>query len=110
MTNRLKKLRTYATEFEAHEAKNVLVASGIKAFVENASSVTALSYIGPAIGGVKLMVEEADMERATEILDNSSPERIAAWTCSNCYSEVDEGFEVCWNCGGTQEASAPSAD
>lgn len=21
------------------------------------------------------------------------------WTCSQCREEVDEGFEVCWNCG-----------
>ena len=110
MPNRLKKLRSFATEFEAHEARNVLVANGIKAFVENASSVTALSYIGPAIGGVKLMVEESDLARATQILDDDSPTRTAAWTCGECYSEVDEGFDICWNCGGTQHAPLPPSE
>jgi hypothetical protein len=21
------------------------------------------------------------------------------WSCTRCYEEIDDGFDVCWNCG-----------
>lgn len=66
---KFKKIRSYMTEFEAEQAKNLLEASGIDAFVEGANTQTTLSYIGLAVGGVKLLVSEQDELRAIEALD-----------------------------------------
>ena len=27
------------------------------------------------------------------------------WTCSQCREEVDDGFEVCWNCGSSVDGT-----
>ena len=68
------------------------------------NSQIALSYIGTAVGGVKLLVDPAQAQRAEELLsedfttDDSGP-----WTCCRCYSEVDSGFDVCWKCGSERD-------
>jgi hypothetical protein len=103
---KFKKIRSYMTEFEAEQAKNLLEASGIDAFVEGANTQTTLSYIGLAVGGVKLLVSEQDELRAIEALDAIHSTSAGPWTCSRCYSEVDAGFDVCWNCGGLREDAA----
>ena len=103
---KLKKIRSYMTEFEAEQGKNLLAASGIEAFVEGANTQTALSFVGVAIGGVKLFVDEADRQRAAEVLDAETVASTGPWTCTTCFSEVDEGFDVCWKCGDSRPEAA----
>ena len=26
-----------------------------------------------------------------------------SWKCSNCFEEIDNNFDICWNCGTTRE-------
>ena len=28
------------------------------------------------------------------------------WRCAKCGSDVDDGFEVCWNCGASRTGEA----
>ena len=100
----LKKIRVYLTAFEAEQARNRLLAEGVQAFVEGANAQTALSYVGYAVGGVKLLVAEADVDRAEQILNENTIPQGGAWTCGTCFSEVDAGFEICWNCGGDRSS------
>lgn len=104
-SERLVKLGTYANEFQAHNACNQLLAHGITAFVEGASAQTTLSYIGSALGGVKLMVPQSSIDSAREILDAEQIDG-GPWQCGHCYSEVDAGFDVCWKCGSHREDAA----
>lgn len=104
----MKRIRKYFTEIEAEQARSLLAEEGVPAYVEGANAQTALAYIGSALGGVKLLVDEADMQRAEEILQRSQElPNIEAWTCGNCYSEVDPGFAVCWRCGADYTQAAP---
>lgn len=52
---------------------------------------------GPAI-----WVSESDVEAARGVIEElkapRSPFRIASWQCPKCDSEVDSGFDTCWNC------------
>lgn len=98
---KLEKIQVYANEFEAQAACNFLEEKGIVAFIDGANGQTALSYIGPALAGVKLLVADTNAERAMQALAtrDQNDENLGPWTCRTCFSEVDEGFEVCWKCG-----------
>lgn len=92
------KLRTFLTAFEAEQTQNRLREAGIGAWVEGAEAQTAMSYIGSALGGVAVVISEEDILAAEEILRDESPPG-GPWTCSVCWSDIDEGFDVCWKCG-----------
>lgn len=97
---KLVKCRIYATDFEAQQARSMLEAEGIQAYVEGSNAITTLSYVGSALGGVRLMVEKSEVERAERVLDATiQPAELPAWQCPNCASQVDAGFAVCWKCG-----------
>lgn len=104
MTHSIKRIRTFLTAFEAEQAKNLLGNEGIKAFIEGANAQTALSYIGSAVGGVKLLVPAEDVDRAEQALTRVAP-KLGPWLCGHCFSEVDEGFDVCWKCGADRNAA-----
>lgn len=87
-------------EFEAEHMRAFLAENGIRAFVIGGATQTALSYVGTAIGGVKVVVDTDDKERASSLLaemDNGSSTE--AWYCGHCEVDVDAGFDICWSCG-----------
>ncbi|RMF36968.1 MAG: DUF2007 domain-containing protein [Planctomycetota bacterium] len=97
----------------AHTVRNRLEAQGIPAVVEGADSQTMLSYIGPALGGVKVLVPSERASEAHAILReevSAAEPSVPAWTCPRCYSQVDAGFELCWNCGAACPELEPSAE
>ncbi len=101
LQNELTVVSRHINAFEAHALRNRLENHGIPAMVEGADTHTMLSHIGPALGGVKVLVPNDRREEALAILQNeasgdASP--IPEWTCQRCYSQVPAGFEVCWNC------------
>jgi hypothetical protein len=67
----LKLLSTYQTEFEAELVRTKLEDEGIEAMIESqdrANVIPSLDYAG----GVHLYVEPEDLERAKEIINNTS--------------------------------------
>lgn len=109
-------IRRYWNEVDATHAREKLEAEEIAAYIENASAQTALSYLGVAAGGVRLLVAAQDVERAEEVLEAETDlEASPAWRCGACMSEVDEGFDTCWKCGGDRSVAyvpedAPTAE
>jgi hypothetical protein len=96
------KIASFANASEADQVRSVLEENGISAFVDGANASTALSYVGSALGGVRVLVRAADAPRATEIIealgdDGDSPAE--TWFCGECQEEVDGDFQVCWSCG-----------
>lgn len=69
-------LRTFSTTWEAGIAQSLLEGEGVRAIVEDQIINNVLPYMPSAIGGVRLMVEESDFDRAAQVLadwDASSP-------------------------------------
>ncbi len=100
-------VRSFLNEFQAQQTKNWLEANAVPAYVEGANTVTTLSYIGSAIGSIKVMVHRSQAQQAEQILAQwedqpPGPE----WQCGHCYSQVDAGFDVCWKCGEPPQALA----
>ena len=70
MTEPLVTAATFSSSVEAEVARNVLEDAGIPAFLADTEVTAVLGLPGPALGTVKLLVAEADLERAREILDH----------------------------------------
>jgi hypothetical protein len=107
----LKTIAAFLTPEDAEVAKIALDDEGIESFLEGAATVGMLWYAGNALGGVKLQVAEADVQRAKEILAQTDVSSTEAWTCQHCGEKVPLGFNVCWSCESPVEDSsrAPGA-
>lgn len=102
--NKLVTIRNYESPVEAGLAQSRLEDADVPAFVEGSQAATAMSYVGTALGGVKLQVAAADVERAVAVLKTpvkAGPE--GDWDCPQCGTRVEHGFEVCWSCGATRD-------
>ncbi|MBQ0155509.1 MAG: DUF2007 domain-containing protein [Bacteroidales bacterium] len=67
--------RTYDTVFEANVVKELLASYNIPSMIKNEQVTVLLPMFGP-MTGVKLMVLEKDIEKATEIVDSKSDENV----------------------------------
>lgn len=60
---------------DAHMAKGQLQEAGIQCWLKDENSVTINPFLTNALGGIKLMVAEEDIEAAEEILISSSSDK-----------------------------------
>ncbi len=97
--HRLVTIATFSHQTEAYIPKARLEAEGIWAFIADGGTVGANWLYSNAVGGVKLQVRDADVERAIEILGIEPPEtewddiefaggeQDAESTCPRCHSD-----------------------
>ncbi|MBW2459009.1 MAG: hypothetical protein JRI68_31205 [Deltaproteobacteria bacterium] len=62
-------IRSFDFPHEAELARITLESSGVEARLRDLETVSTLSHLGPALGGVKLDVREEDAELAWELLE-----------------------------------------
>ena len=105
----------YEFEDEAHLARGHLESEGIECFVLGGDSAGFGGLTADAT--FQVVVNVGDHERAKQVIESAAGDEdetpIPAWTCA-CGEQVDEGFAICWSCGGdwpggTSESS-PSDD
>ena len=93
-----------------------LISQGIEARVNNelSSNLLGATIAGPSSAfWIEVVVLSSDVEQALEIKnrwlnDQAIPEEaVDEWTCP-CGETVDEGFSICWNCGGDYEDRRPA--
>jgi hypothetical protein len=89
---------------EARQVVDALAAHRIRATVLG-------EFLAGAVGELPAMnfpwvwlVDDEDLARARAILDDLLASRAALprhgpWVCAACGADVDEGFDVCWQCG-----------
>lgn len=101
----------FASTPEAELAQAALGNQGIESFVQGAQANIVLTQIAAGPRGVRLLVDEKDLQVAREIVlqhsEKSGPDH--EWKCSHCSATVDAGFEVCWSCGASYDPSLPIA-
>jgi hypothetical protein len=137
MHDKLVTVAEFATPIEARLAKNRLEAAGIPTFLGDEETVGNLWHLGLALGGVKLLVADDDIQRAMDVLatlpeqetteadyDAASREADAeaiqeAWTCPQCGNRLSVDQRFCTACGSAGDepdeailvtASKPSPD
>ncbi|GAL10927.1 hypothetical protein JCM19233_1912 [Vibrio astriarenae] len=79
---------------EAHIAKANLESAGIESFIADEHTVNTQWLYSNAIGGVRLMVSEEDLEEATEILTSDFSESLESHS-----QEIGEKLDICLTAG-----------
>ncbi len=105
---------TYGYELAVVQGK--LESEGITCFLKDDVLVQVNPFLSNAIGGVKLQVLESDLNKAIGVLkeigsmndifdeqqektdDNNEIEKKHIINCPNCNEEIENGFDICWNC------------
>ena len=97
-------LSTFSSTVDAQMLIVHLSQHGIDSRMGN--ELSGSSLFGATLGGpssafwVEVLIRKADAERALELKKTFAIPQEASvpeWTCG-CGEQVDEGFEVCWNC------------
>lgn len=86
--------------WEAEIVRERLEAAGLIAFVQGGEAATILSYVGVALGGVRVQVPEDQVARARELLEADVRQRETAgpWKCPRCDEPNGAGFDFCYSC------------
>ncbi len=92
----MKQIYTNENRLLAMNSKNILVGEGIS--VELRNEYTS----GGAIPGhqvwLELWVDDADYDRALDILKANESSGSESWVCSKCQEKNYSSFKICWNC------------
>jgi hypothetical protein len=65
-------LQSFSNYIDAHVVKGQLEEAGILCWLKDENSMTITPFLSNALGGIKLMVPEDDMESAKEILASNT--------------------------------------
>ncbi|WP_426415105.1 DUF2007 domain-containing protein [Aestuariirhabdus sp. LZHN29] len=89
-------IASYSFPYEAQIARSRLQAQGVDAYVADEHTINMQWFYSDALGGVKVQVTPADVERARSILaeDLSQEADLVAWASS-------PSAVTCRHCGGT---------
>jgi predicted RNA-binding Zn-ribbon protein involved in translation (DUF1610 family) len=79
-------LQSYDNYIPAHIAMGRLQEDGINCWLKDENTATINPILSNAIGGIKLMVEETQAERAATILKDLELQYKASITCPKCGS------------------------
>jgi len=109
------------TTWQAEQLRGLLENAGIESFLrdEVMGRIDAPALAAGAIGAVKLVVARDQAARAEQVLRDfggargmahAGPEPLSElpppppWVCVHCGEQVEEQFDVCWNCGAARGA------
>jgi len=77
-------LRSYDNYLNANMQLSMLKEEGITCYIKDEYTITIDPLLSPAIGGMKLMVDELQVDRAEEILKSADREFLETVACPNC--------------------------
>ena len=79
-------LETFDNYIDANLTMNRLEEAGINCWLNDEASVTIAPMLSNAMGGVKLMIEENDIDRSVQILHVLKEIRRKSFACPHCNS------------------------
>jgi len=79
-------IRSYDNYIPAHMMLQRLEEEGIKAYLQDEHTVTIDPILSNAIGGIKLMIYEEQLERAMQLVDGFEQHYKESATCRRCLS------------------------
>lgn len=96
----MKLVYTNENPFLVSNAKNLIEAEGIGAFLKNEFAQGAVGETSAFDAWPEVWIfSDSDYERALNIIETSfSRENAVEWICQNCSETNDPSFEICWNC------------
>lgn len=94
MTAEVVTLATFVSPVEANLAKNRLEAEGIRGFLENEEIVAMAWHLSNAVGEIKLLIAERDIEAALAALAEPPPDEEATLAAAIASSPEDSEAEA----------------
>ena len=93
--------------WEAEILSERLRNAGILAFVQGAEANLNLSYVGTALGGVRVQVPESELEVARRVIQEDEQQRqtAGAWRCPRCGEPNEASFDFCYSCSKARDTS-----
>jgi len=97
----------YLSPHEAHLARSLLDAHGIRSRVTGDELAGTLSYYGAAIVKIELLTESHRATEAQEVLRKAKESRVRCpwdkqadllWRCGECRELNAQSFDECWGC------------
>jgi DNA-directed RNA polymerase subunit RPC12/RpoP len=77
-------LRSYDNYINANMQLSILKEEGINCYLKDEYTITIDPLLSPAIGGIKLMIDELQIDSAKQILEESDKEFLKTIACPNC--------------------------
>jgi hypothetical protein len=86
--------------------KAVLDEAGIPSFIRNEHANAITELPSPLFFPVLCVLEDADYDRAMEVLGEiyyATPSAEPDWECAQCHAVVPGNFASCWKCGAMHD-------
>ena len=77
-------IRAYDNYLKANMNLGMLQEAGINCHIKDEYTITIDPLLSPALGGMKLMVDEADIQRALELLNEAEQLYVQSIPCPVC--------------------------
>jgi Putative prokaryotic signal transducing protein len=87
---------------EVESLKEVLEQEGILCTIKNQQGSSLAGEVPFAEVFPELWVNDEDLPKAQEFLENwqqAQPAEVTAWTCTSCGEAHEKDFTSCWKCG-----------
>lgn len=81
-----KQIASYDNYMLANMTMGMLTENNIKCQLKDENIVTVDPLLNPAVGGIKLLVEESDFDQAIALMKGAENEYLKDIACSNCKS------------------------
>jgi DNA-directed RNA polymerase subunit M/transcription elongation factor TFIIS len=79
-------LRSFDNYIEANIVLNMLLSSNVNCHLKDENLITIDPLLSPAIGGMKLMVHHAHLQKAWDLLDDAEQQYLKNFSCPVCKS------------------------
>jgi hypothetical protein len=90
-------LRSFDNYIEANIVLNMLRHHNINCHLKNEEIVTTVPFLSHEIGGMKLMVHHAHVERAWDLMDEAEQEYLKNIACPICHAHALKAISVTKN-------------
>ena len=79
-------LQSFENYIDAHIILGRMEEEGIKCWLKDENTVTVTPFFNNAVGGIKLMVDKTQLEKANELLNQFQQEKKSKLACPHCGS------------------------
>jgi ribosomal protein L37AE/L43A len=79
-------LQSFDNYIDAHILLGRMEEEGIRCWLKDENTVTVTPFFNNAVGGIKLMVDKTQLEKASELLDQFQQQKRSRLTCPLCGS------------------------
>jgi hypothetical protein len=94
----MQKIFSHENRLIVFNTMNLLQARGVACELRNEFAGSGVGDLAPFETWPEVWVDEADLERASEILSDLDQAAQGEWRCTACGAENAGNYRMCWQC------------